>query len=503
MLHLSGISKRFEAVLALDDVTLEVQAGSVHGVLGANGSGKSTLIKVLSGYHSPEPGAQMRVRGQEVTPPLQPSQLGIAIVHQELGLLEDASVVENVGISSRYGAGRVPLVHWRSERRRTRRILERLGLSTRIEAPVSSLEPAERTIVGIARALRQIEDEQQQAPILLLDEPTVTLPPSDVERLFALMRDIAAGGGCVIFITHRLKEALEICDHATILRDGRVVASRPTAGSSVAELVRAMHDAPLEELTSEATQGAELAGAQTRPAIEARSLTGKTVKDVSFALRPGEVIGVTGLAGMGQDELPYLLAGTSKPAGGEVLLNGEQGKLSGSPWSEGVALVPANRAQHAIWPSGTLSENYTVTRLRDYFRGGRLAHAAERRDTEAAIERFSVRARSADAEVASLSGGNQQKLVLARALASKPEVLLLHEPFIGIDAAARASVLKIIQHAAAEGCAVGLFSIEYELLANVCNRVLVMSNGRKVRELSADSPGSLVESEIVHAAQHA
>jgi ribose transport system ATP-binding protein len=499
-LALEGVSKQFESVRALDDVSLEVPAGTIHGVIGANGSGKSTLIKILSGYHHPEPGARISVRGGEQKSFIHADEDGIAIVHQELGLLDDGTVLENVGISSRYGAGRWPLVHWRAERSRTRSILDGLGFAKALDEKVSTLEPAERTIVAIARALRQLEGEHVSAPLLLLDEPTVTLPPPDVERLFELARGIAQQGGSVILITHRLKEALAICDRVTILRDGRVVADAPTAGSSVAELVRAIHAVEIEEITA-TTPPAPSTEADAAAVLEARGVSGQTVQDVSLAFRPGEIVGVTGLAGMGQDELPYLLGGAVKPDEGEILSDGESrsGKGPRAAWEDGIALVPANRAGQAIWLEGTLTENFTVTRLSHYFRRARLQHRTEQADTRTAIDEFAVRTAGSEVSISSLSGGNQQKLVLARALASEPKVLLLHEPFIGIDAAARAAVLVTIQEAAATGCAVVIFSIEYELLAEVCSRVVVMSGGRIVEELPA---GSLSETAIVNSAQY-
>jgi ribose transport system ATP-binding protein len=499
-LRLEGISKRFGATQALGDLNLEVGAGLIHGFLGANGSGKSTLIKILSGYHSPDGDGRVWVRGNEESFPLHPGKAGIAIVHQELGLLEEGSILENVGVSSRYGAGLAGVVSWRAERARVRRILARLGSDLKLSRRVSSLEPADRTIVGIARALRMIEAEEIEDPILLLDEPTVTLPPPDVERLFTVMREVTAANGSVIFITHRLREALDICDRISVLRDGRLVETRDRAGVEVRDLVEAMHGVAGEAIISGESEerGERQAG---EVVLEASGLTGANVRQVSFSVRRGEVLGVTGLAGMGQDTLPYLLTGATSLDSGEIVIEGRSRRRT-SPrrsWSQGVALVPANRAEQAIWAEGTVTENYTIAGLRDYIRGGRLRRSKESRDARQAIETFSVRASGSEAQIRTLSGGNQQKVVIGRALRREPKILLLHEPFIGIDAAARAEVLKIIDRAAADGCAVVLFSIEYELLAGACDRVLVMSHGEIVSELDKE----LSETTIARVAQEA
>jgi ribose transport system ATP-binding protein len=500
-LRLERISKRFGVTQALREVELEVGAGKIHGLLGANGSGKSTMIKILSGYHTPDGDSKVWLRGKEQSFPLDPVKAGIAIVHQELGLLEEASILENVGVSSGYGSGRSGFVSWRRERELVRRILKRLGSDLEPGRQVSTLEPADRTIVGIARALRMIEAEQIEDPILLLDEPTVTLPPLEVERLFGVMREIAASGGSVIFITHRLREALEITDTISVLRDGRLVETRDRAGVAVRDLVEAMHGAASEaiiegerEHRDERSPGAVV--------LEVRDLCGSNVTDLSFAVRAGEVVGVTGLAGMGQDAVPYLLIGATTPASGEVIVENEPRRRN-SPrrsWNQGIALIPANRGEQAIWSEGTVAENYTIVGLPDYIRGGRLSRSKESRDAREAIDRFAIKAAGTGTQIKTLSGGNQQKIVIGRALRRDPKILLLHEPFVGIDAAARAEVLNIIDRAAADGCAVVLFSIEYELLASTCDRVLVMSHGAMVGEMTSDD---LSETAIARVAQEA
>jgi ribose transport system ATP-binding protein len=502
-LRLEAISKRFGATQALRDVNLEVGAGKIHSFLGANGSGKSTLIKILSGYHTPDGDARVWVRGNEESFPLNPAKAGIAIVHQELGLLAEGSILENVGVSSSYGAGRTGLVSWRGERDRAQRILKRLGSDLRVGQRVSSLEPADRTIVGIARALRLIEAEEIEDPILLLDEPTVTLPPPDVERLFAVMREIAASNGSVIFITHRLREALDASDTISVLRDGRLVETRDREGVEVRDLVEAMHGAASEAIVFGEREERERR-TPGEVVLEVRDLCGGNVRDINFSVRRGEVVGVTGLAGMGQDVLPYLLNGAATADSGDVVIDDKPTRRGLTPkrsWNQGVALVPANRAEQAIWPEGTVTENYTIVGLPDFIRSGCLSRSTEARQAHEAIEAFSVRAAGVQVQMKTLSGGNQQKVVIGRALRRDPKILLLHEPFIGIDAAARAEVLTIIDQAAAKGCAVVLFSIEYELLTSSCDRVLVMSHGQVVSELAAND--GLSETAIARAAQEA
>jgi len=502
-LRLEKISKRFDVTQALRDVDLEIGAGEIHGLLGANGSGKSTLIKIICGYHTPDGDSRVWLRGEEMSFPLDPVKAGIAIVHQELGLFEEATILENVGVSSGYGTRFAGFVSWRRERERVREILTRLGSDLHPNRQVGTLEPADRTIVGIARALRLIEAEEIEDPILLLDEPTVTLPPLEVERLFGVMREIAGAGGSVIFITHRLREALDISDRISVLRDGQLVETRERAGVEVHDLVEAMHGAASEAIV----EGEREYRDKRTPGevvLEVRDLCGGVVSNLSFALRAGEVVGVSGLAGMGQDTIPYLLTGAVPPDSGEVLVEGKP-RPHNSPqksWDGGMALVPANRAKQAIWAEGTVAENYTIVGLPDYISGGRLSHRREVREAREAIDRFAVKASGPNAPIKTLSGGNQQKVVVGRALRRDPSILLLHEPFIGIDAAARAEVLQIIDRAAAEGCGVVLCTIEYELLASTCDRILVMSHGEVVGEMTAEQE-ELSETAIARVAQEA
>lgn len=498
-LQLEGVSKTFGPIRALVDLDLEVGAGTIHSILGANGSGKSTLIKILAGYHEPDPGATIKVWGEAADSIRDPSEHGLAIVHQELGLLEEGTVLENIGISTGYGAGRLGRVNWRAERRRAAALLKRQGLDLDLELPISALEPADRTAVGICRAMRQIEESRFEHHVLLLDEPTVALGPDDVERLFALMREVTSSGGSVVFITHRLKEALAVSDRIAVLRDGRLVARYEGGEASGAQLLHDMHG-PEQSTLENARAAREQAGVGDGGTVRIKGLRGRTLRSFDATWRAGEVIGVTGLAGMGQDEIPYLVMGAEAARGGSVEIDGVE--LSGhdprTAGAAGIALVPANRQRQAIWTDATLIENFTIGRLGEYFRGGRLRYREEAEDVAAAVVRFDVRPPRPRARIGTLSGGNQQKLVLGRALTVKPKLLLLHEPFIGIDAAAREATVKMIDQAAAEGCCVAIFSLEYELIVRACDRIVVLSHGEVAAELRREQMSA---NEIIKAAQ--
>jgi ribose transport system ATP-binding protein len=499
-LRLEQVSKHFGAGRALDAVSLEVGAGTIHAVLGANGSGKSTLIKILGGYHTTEPGARISVWGQEIPLPVRHATAhGMALVHQDLGLLEDGTVLENVSISSSYGAGRGGWINWGRERRQVARLLAKQGTKLDLDRIVSTLEPAERTAVGIARAARQIGENKDGRHLLLLDEPTVALGPPDVEHLFSLMHEIADGGGAVVFVTHRLKEALTVSDAITVLRDGRVVAEHTGDGTDMPTLLRDMHG-PGQAMLEDAHAARREMAPREECVLELDRLGGQVVHDLTAQLQHGEVVGLTGLAGMGQDEIPYILMGSARRLTGRIAVDGRHVEELTPAVARrmGLALVPANRQRQAIWRDGTLVENYTIASLEDYFEGGRLRLGRETARTRDAIRLFDVRPPRPLRRIGTLSGGNQQKLVLARALASEPKVLLLHEPFIGVDAAAREFMVATIDAAAAAGCCVMIFSLEYELLARVCDRVLVLSHGRLARSLAGSE---LTGDDIIAAAQ--
>lgn len=480
---LRGLSKSFGGSRALVDVSLDFAPGEIHGLLGQNGSGKSTLIKVLSGYHEPDSGTAV-VRGQALKLPLSPRELRrlrIEFVHQDLGLAPTMSILENLRIG-RYTRGLGGRIRWRAERHKTRELLRRFELSLDPNTRVSQLSQAERSIVAIMRAVQDVE-EREEPGLLVLDEPTASLPANEVEMLFVMMRRVAAWGWAVLFVTHDVGEVFAITHRVSVLRDGRHVATRRTSDLDEAELVRLIIGRDLGALYPDTTSHA--AGT----VVQVRGLSGKAVEDVSFDVLKGEILGITGLVGAGYDELPYLIFGAHAPQSGVVVV-GKETIASPNPVRSkrvGVALLPADRHELSAVPRATVKENVTMPWLRSFSRGLRLDHRAERTSVEQVLNRFQVRPPDPERPLFTLSGGNQQKALLARWIEMRPKVLMLHEPTQGVDVGARQGIFEILRDAAGRGTSIIYASVEYEDLARVCDRVLVFRRGRLAANLSGDA----------------
>jgi ribose transport system ATP-binding protein len=484
VLEARHIAKTFGDRTVLCDLDLQLRAGEVHAILGENGSGKSTFIKILSGFHAPDPGGELLVRGKPVPLPLKvtdPADLGIAFVHQELGLFESGTVLENVRVG-RYATSGPWRIPWRSERRHVAKALADFGLDIDPRTPLADLGPIERAMVAIVRALDQLQGRENA--VLVLDEPTVYLPTDGAERLFAAIREVASRGIGVLFVTHRLEEVTAITDRVTILRDGRRVHTGETAAMTEDQLVETILGFSLTELYPESE--AELG----ETVLEADGVSGEAVDDISLNLHAGEIVGVTGLVGMGYDEVPYLLFGASEHARGSVVAGGRDLDLSHlSPRSAigaGMALLPANRARDGAVPTATAAENMTLISLSRFYRGGRLRHGREREAAATLMEEYDVRPRAPKLAFESFSGGNQQKALLAKWLVREPRVLLMHEPTQGVDIGARRDIFAKIRTATEQGAAALIASAEYEDLANLCDRVLVLRHGRIVSELTRE-----------------
>jgi ribose transport system ATP-binding protein len=480
-LQVRGLAKRFGAIEALRGVDLDVAAGEVHGLLGANGSGKSTLIKILAGYHAPDAGS-ISVGGSPVSLPVTTTH-GLAIIHQELGLVEGMTVLENLGVNVGYGTRSLLPVRGRAERRVYREIFDSLGVELDLDQKVGSLTPAERALLAVARAMRVISGGQARQ-LFVLDEPTTYLPRPEANRVTALMRSVAKLGIGVLFVSHRLKEVLATTDTFTVLRDGQVVANGVTARTSEREIIRAI-------------LGRDLAGSypdkierpdQKDPVLEVQDLSGPRVQQVTFSGYAGEVLGITGLSGMGQDELSYIIAGALPRSGGRVLLNGTDitGRGPRDIIGRGAVLIPSDRQRHGGWLAGTAQENISLPVIGDFFRRGLLRSRRERDHSLELMNRFDVRPPVPENMMRSFSGGNQQKIVLSKWLQLQPKVVLLDEPTQGVDAGARTQILQTVTELARQGSCVIVFSGDHEQLAAICHRVLVMSQGSISAELTDD-----------------
>lgn len=492
VLALRHVTKQFGGVPALADVSLEISAGEVHGLLGENGSGKSTLIKVLAGYHTLEEGAELELNGAPVPLPLEPGRfrdLGLSFVHQDLGLVPELTVLENfvVGdIAQRCVIGRM---RWREQRRTADRVLARFDVDIDSRALVGDLSQIDRARLAIVRAVEEIRSVRRRDPghcgLLILDEPTVFLPREGVDQLFSLVRSIVERDASVLFVSHDLDEVAAITDRVTVLRDGRVRATVETAGTSQAELVRLIvgHDLP--------TSGrAPVPRRAAAPTVTLHRVSGPGVHDVSLEVGPGEVVGLTGLIGSGFDELPYLIYGARRAAGGEMAWEGARQPLTAMTPQRalalGIVLVPGDRQR--LGSVGTLSvtENVTLPVLDECRRRGILRRRTLVRRTDGLIERYDVRPRDAAKVYGTLSGGNQQKALMAKWLQMDPRLLLLHEPTQGVDIGAREQIFDLVHAAAGDGMSVVCASSDYEQLELMCDRVLVFGRGRIVGELLGD-----------------
>ena len=476
------VSKSFEGVRVLHSVNLSIAPGEIHGLVGENGSGKSTLVKILGGVHTADPGSEIFLCDEPVSLPMRdPGRHGLAIVHQDLALVESMSVADNVGISTGFDRPLAAHISRRREHRIVRSLGETLGLSLDPAHPVSELTPAERSVVAILRALRQV-GEGRSGHVIVLDEPTAALPRDESIRLLELLRTMARNGIAVLYISHRMHEVLNVCDRISILRSGHLVGTRDAAGSTESEIVRLMLGYELGAFYPE-----KHLSTNTAIRLEVRNLTHGAVSHVSFTAHKGEILGITGLAGMGHDDIPYLIAGGRARLKGEVCVNGVM--VDGSAKSAkhaGVELVPGNRQRDAFWLGGTASENMTLPYLGKFWQGLRISSRRERAFAESEMRRYSVRPVAPSLEITKFSGGNQQKIVLARTLHQDPRVLLLHEPTQGVDAGAKKEILNIVRRAADEGAAVLVVSSDSEEVAELCHRVLIMRYGRISSSLSPD-----------------
>ena len=496
-LAMVGVTKAFGSARVLDDVGISLYRGEVHGLVGQNGSGKSTLIKVLSGFHRADAG-RVEVGGEQHALPLSAGQLdalGIAFVHQDLGLVDSASVVDNIRVG-RFARGQFTrLIRWRAEAEAAAATLARLGAAVDVRLPVGALPPADRAIVAIARAL---QSRAEGGGFLVFDEATQSLPREILEGFYATVRQLASAGAAILLVSHQLDEVLTLANRVTVLKDGRVVAAGiPASGTSRRELTRLM-------LGRDADTRALHDAVPTRPggaALSARSLSGRFARGIDLDIRAGEVTGVTGATGSGHDELPLLLSGAA-PGTGSVTVGGRRLDVRHAQVSDfvraGVALVPQGRATHGLALGLSVLDNLSIPRMRERNGRWRLTRGWQARELQWVADTLGLTPRRGDLPAAALSGGNQQKLQIGKWLVASPSVLVLHEPTQAVDVGARRDILRVVREAAAGGAAVLVVSIDAEDLASVCDRVLVLEGGTVARELA----GPLTDAQILNAVFH-
>ena len=486
-LLMQGVSKTFGGVHALEAVDFEVAHGEVHCLAGENGSGKSTLIKIATGVYEAEPGATIEIAGEAVAKPtpVLARRLGVAVIWQDLALFPEMSVAENIAIEGVLGE-RPRLVSRGGMRRTAAEALGRLGVSLDLAAPLRSLPIAKRQIVAIARAL--VTD----VTLIFMDEPTASLTQSETDQLLKIVRTLSDDGVAVVFVSHRLAEVLDIASRVTVLRDGKLVGVFPTEGMSQSRLT---------ELMTGQTFDAEVAGREVDgpPVLELENLTRRSeYQDVSLTVRRGEIVGLTGLIGAGRTELGLTLFGMSRADSGTMRLDGEEVRFSsnGEAIRAGIAYVSEDRLSLGLIQEQPIEDNVAITTLDRLASAGLLSPSRKRRLVSDWVDRLKVKIGRQQDAVATLSGGNQQRIVLAKWLATEPRLLVLDCPTVGVDVGARAGIFAIVRQLAEDGLAILLISDEAPEVYFNADRVLHMAHGRIVGEYD---PRASTLQELEHA----
>lgn len=479
LLEVKHITKRFGPVLAVDDVSFSVSKGEIHSLVGENGAGKSTVVKIITGLERSNSGT-VTLQGEPCSfaTPIEAHDAGIAVVYQDPKLFPHLDVAENIFMGI-YPTNRFGLVSERRMYHEAERLLSSLGATLDPRSLVSGLSVADIQFVEIARAL------SSEVKLLILDEPTASLTPSEADRLFKLIRNLKAAGTSIIFISHRLEEIREISDRVTVMRDGKHVITANAAELTEEEMVHAMVGRELNSLFVKSEGDIDTAN----KVLEVRSLTlpGR-FSDVSFAVHAGEIVGMAGLVGAGRTDIAESIFGLRPPESGEVFVNGRKVNPTSSRVmrANGVAYVPEDRDTHGLIMDMGVASNVTLTVLNKLARRGFIRHDWETEFARKYAEDLSIRSSSMDAMVRQLSGGNRQKVVFAKWLATDPSVLILDEPTHGIDVGSKSQVHERIAALADAGFAVLLISSDLPEILAMCDRILVVSAGRIVAEFDRD-----------------
>ncbi|GAB3677156.1 sugar ABC transporter ATP-binding protein [Angustibacter aerolatus] len=492
VVEVRDVSKRFGAIAALTQVSAAFRPGEVHGLVGANGAGKSTLIKVLSGAHVPDEG-QVLVDGTPVAlgSPQAAHDLGLAFIHQELSLVPKFSVLQNMALGQ-WDRGPARLLTWRALRTRAKEVLGTLGLEVPLDTPAEHLSIADAWLVSIGRAL------VHRARLVAMDEPSASLSAQECRRLFGVVRQLAAGGVSVLYVSHRLDEVVDLCQTVTVFRDGRVVERLEGAAITRPALVRGIVGG--EHVPAAAEASGRAPAADVEPALRVRGLQrAPLVRGVDLDVLPGEVVGLTGLVGSGRTEVARMVFGADQPDAGAMWIDGRRHAprdvVAGI--RAGVALVPEERRSQALFLQRSIDFNVNLPTMASTRTGPlRLLSPRRRRDrAEGMVRQLRIKTRSTQEPVQHLSGGNQQKVVMAKWLVGSCRVLLLDEPSRGVDVSARTEIYRVIREQAAAGTAVLVISSEYDELVG-CDRVVVLREGR----VTADIPAAeLTESAVLTA----
>jgi ABC-type sugar transport system ATPase subunit len=472
IVELRSIDKSFSGFAALKDVSFEVRAGEVHALLGENGAGKSTLIRIISGVHAPDRG-EIRIGGEVVrlSSPRDARRRGIATVYQELLLFPELTVAENIFLGkaprTRWGG-----IDWATMRAKARALLEELdSRDLDVDAKVGGLSVASRQRVEIAKAL------SQDPRVLVMDEPTASLAEGDVARLMAIVRRLRERGVGIVYVSHRLREIFALADRVTVLRDGACIGTRPVSEVTEATLISMMVGRSIDQLFP------KVDAPRGRTLLETRNLSHRrAVRDVSLSVREGEILGIAGLVGSGRTELALTIFGITPATSGEILVDGKPVAIDGPRAARdlGIAYIPEDRALQGLIRTQTLRENVSLPILDRISWATIVDRRGEEVRAREAIDRFGIRARGVEQIARHLSGGNQQKVVVAKWLGTEPRILIMDEPTRGIDVGAKAEIHALMSKLAGQGLGIIMISSELPEVLGMADRVLVMSGGRIV-----------------------
>ena len=474
ILTLKNITKEFPGVKALDDVTINIERGTIHGLVGENGAGKSTLIKILAGIYQPNKG-EIILDGKpcRFNSPIEARRAGISVVHQEIKLAEPLSVAENMflgNVQLKNG-----LVDWKGMRRRAREIVEDLGMDIDINAQVSSLTVAKKQIVEIMHAINN------NSRILIMDEPSAVLTDRELEVMFRIVKQLRDEGITIIYISHRLDEIFGLCSNVSVLRDGCHIDTIPVASVDRQGLINMMVG---REMGQEYPKEVGNVGGTI---LEVKNLSRGILQDISFEVKSGEVFGISGLVGAGRTELARAILGIDKPESGEVYVRGKKVhyRTFAAAIRDGLGLIPEDRKLQGLVQIMSVKRNTTLVNMKRVLRAGEISSSLEEKLRKEYADKLHVVPPSMETEVQSLSGGNQQKVVIAKWLFQNSEILFLDEPTRGIDVGAKAEIYRLINRMAKEGKTIIMISSEMPELLGMCDRIMVMHEGHKMGELNA------------------
>ena len=474
ILTLKNITKEFPGVKALDDVTINIERGTIHGLVGENGAGKSTLIKILAGIYQPNKG-EIILDGKpcRFNSPIEARRAGISVVHQEIKLAEPLSVAENMflgNVQLKNG-----LVDWKGMRRRAREIVEDLGMDIDINAQVSSLTVAKKQIVEIMHAINN------NSRILIMDEPSAVLTDRELEVMFRIVKQLRDKGITIIYISHRLDEIFGLCSNVSVLRDGCHIDTIPVASIDRQGLINMMVG---REMGQEYPKEVGNVGGTI---LEVKNLSRGILQDISFEVKSGEVFGISGLVGAGRTELARAILGIDKPESGEVYVRGKKVhyRTFADAIRDGLGLIPEDRKLQGLVQIMSVKRNTTLVNMKRVLRAGVISSSLEEKLSKEYADKLHVVTPSMETEVQYLSGGNQQKVVIAKWLFQNSEILFLDEPTRGIDGGAKAEIYRLINRMAKEGKTIIMISSEMPELLGLCDRIMVMHEGHKMGELNA------------------